>query len=106
MATVAWTGTYEELPLGAEETSTRLIDGAAIDAFADAIQSHNPIHTDGDWARATGLEADLSAVGFGRRVRRCAMIVEDRVLTHLALEKDAGLENSSAEKLLLKLGSE
>ena len=63
MATEAWTGTYEDLPLGAEETSTRLIDGAAIDAFADAIESHNPIHTDGEWARANTPFPDRIAHG-------------------------------------------
>ena len=39
MAIEAWTGTYEELPLGAEEYASQLIDGAAIDAFAHAIQA-------------------------------------------------------------------
>ena len=34
MAIEAWTGTYDELPLGAEESASQLIDGAAIDAFA------------------------------------------------------------------------
>ncbi|MGI9418935.1 MAG: MaoC family dehydratase [Geminicoccaceae bacterium] len=63
MATEAWTGTYEELPLGAEESSSRLIDGAAIDAFANAIESFNPIHMDGDWARANTPFPDRIAHG-------------------------------------------
>ena len=33
MAIEAWTGTYEDLPLGAEESASQLIDGSAIDAF-------------------------------------------------------------------------
>ncbi len=37
MAIEDWTGTYESLPLGASESSSQLIDGAAIDAFANAI---------------------------------------------------------------------
>ena len=58
-----WTGTYEELPLGAEESAAQLIDGAAIDAFAEAIQSFNPIHMDGDWARANTPYPDRIAHG-------------------------------------------
>ena len=58
-----WTGTYEELPLGASEESRQLIDGAAIDAFAHAIDSYNPIHMDGDWARANTHYPDRIAHG-------------------------------------------
>ena len=63
MATEAWTGTYEELPLGASETSSQLIDGGAIDKFADAIQSFNPIHMDGEWARENTPYPDRIAHG-------------------------------------------
>jgi len=63
MATEAWTGTYEDLPLGASETSSQLIDGDAIDAFANAIQSFNPIHMDGDWARENTPYPDRIAHG-------------------------------------------
>jgi acyl dehydratase len=63
MTTEAWTGTYESLPLGAAESSSQLVDGAAIDAFAGAIQSFNPIHMDGDWARANTPFPDRIAHG-------------------------------------------
>jgi len=63
MTTEAWTGTYESLPIGATEASSQLIDGAAIDAFANAIQSFNPIHMDGDWARANTPYPDRIAHG-------------------------------------------
>ncbi len=63
MSTEAWTGTYEELPLGAEESSSQLIDGDAIDSFARSIQSFNPIHMDGDWARANTPYPDRIAHG-------------------------------------------
>ena len=62
-ATEIWTGTYEDLPLGAREESTQLIDGAAIDAFAHAIKSYNPIHMDGDWTRANTKYPDRIAHG-------------------------------------------
>jgi len=58
-----WTGTYESLTLGASESSTQVIDGATIDAFAHAIQSFNPIHMDGAWARANTHYPDRVAHG-------------------------------------------
>ena len=58
-----WIGTYEELPLGAREESSHLIDGPAIDAFAHAIKSYNPVHMDGDWARANTHFPDRIAHG-------------------------------------------
>ena len=59
----AWTGTYEDLPLGAEESASQLIDGSAIDAFAHAIQSFNPVHMNGDWARENTHYPDRIAHG-------------------------------------------
>jgi 3-hydroxybutyryl-CoA dehydratase len=58
-----WTGKYEDLPVGATESSAQLIDGPSIDAFAGAIQSFNPIHMDGDWARANTPYPDRIAHG-------------------------------------------
>ena len=63
MAIEAWTGTYENLPLGAVESASQLIDGSAIDAFAHAIQSFNPVHMDGDWARNNTHYPDRIAHG-------------------------------------------
>ena len=62
-ATEVWTGTYESLPIGATQSCSQLIDGAAIDAFANAIQSFNPIHMDGDWTRANTPFPDRIAHG-------------------------------------------
>ncbi len=61
--TETWDGTYEELPIGASETSSQMINGAAIDKFADAIQSFNPIHMDSDWARENTPYPDRIAHG-------------------------------------------
>ena len=63
MSKPSWTGTYESLPVGASESSTRLVDGATIDAFANAIQSFNPIHMDSDWARENTPYPDRIAHG-------------------------------------------
>lgn len=61
--TEAWTGTYESLPVGAFESCSQVIDGAAIDAFAGAIQSLNPLHLDSDWVRANTDFPDRIAHG-------------------------------------------
>jgi peroxiredoxin len=53
-----------------------------------------------EFANAIGLQSDASAAGLGTRSRRYAMIVEDGVVTHLAVEEPGKLEVSSAEKLL------
>lgn len=58
-----WGGTYESLPIDASETCSQIIDGNAIDAFAGAIQSFNPLHLDGDWARANTDFPDRIAHG-------------------------------------------
>ncbi len=60
---LTWQGTYEEIPLDVVETFTRIVDGASIDAFAQAIQSFNPIHMDSDWARANSPFPDRIAHG-------------------------------------------
>lgn len=50
--------------------------------------------------RAIGLDADMSARGYGVRCRRFAMIVDDGVVTTIAIEEAPVLDLSSAEKML------
>ncbi|MBE9552584.1 MAG: peroxiredoxin [Proteobacteria bacterium] len=50
--------------------------------------------------RAIGLDADMSARGYGARCRRFAMIVDDGVVRTLAIEDGPVLEVSAAEKML------
>ena len=57
----------------------------------------------GEYATALGLTMDGSGFGMGTRSQRFAMIVDDGVVTHLALEDGPGLENSSAEAIMEKL---
>jgi len=57
-----------------------------------------------DLARAMGLDIDLSAAGMGVRNRRYAAVIENGVVTHLALEERTGLDVSSAEALLAEIG--
>lgn len=63
MTSENWTGTYESLTVGESEANSQVIDGASIDAFAHAIQSFNPLHMDGDWARANTHYPDRVAHG-------------------------------------------
>jgi glutaredoxin/glutathione-dependent peroxiredoxin len=56
-----------------------------------------------DFARATGLELDLSAVGMGMRCQRFSMIVEDGVVKVLNIETERGVKESGVEKMLTQL---
>jgi len=57
-----------------------------------------------DWnaelTRALGLEMDASAFGLGVRAQRFAMIVDDGVVTKLAVEAPGKFEVSKAEAIL------
>ena len=53
-----------------------------------------------DFARALGLEQDLSAVGMGVRAKRFSMLVVDGVVKTLNLEQPGKFEVSDAETLL------
>ena len=57
----------------------------------------------GDFARATGLDIDLSGSGMGARSRRYAGVIQDGGVIHLALEERTGLEVSSADAVLSAL---
>ena len=54
----------------------------------------------GDYARALGLEMDASGFGMGMRGQRFAIIVDDGVATHVAVEAPGQLEVSKAEAIL------
>lgn len=54
----------------------------------------------GAFTKALGLELDLSARGMGLRSQRFALVAEDGVVTHLAVEEPGGFEVSRAEAVL------
>ena len=58
---------------------------------------------DGVFAKAAGLELDLTGKGLGMRSQRYAMVIEDGTVKELELEDGGKLEISTAEKLLAKL---
>lgn len=68
--------------------------GDQIDMLADGAA---------DLTKALGLDMDLTERGFGVRSRRYAMVVEDGVVTKLAVEEGPAMEVSSAEKVLASL---
>ena len=54
--------------------------------------------------RAMGLELDATGFGMGVRAQRFALVAEDGVVTHLAVEDNpTQLEGSSAESILAAL---
>ncbi len=55
------------------------------------------------FTQAMGLDVDLSAVGFGSRSRRFALVAKDGVVTHVAVEPERTLDVSAAEKILQAL---
>lgn len=55
----------------------------------------------GDFARALGLDVDLTAFGLGTRSQRYAMLVEDGVVKYLSVEDSPPMhEKATAQKLL------
>jgi glutaredoxin/glutathione-dependent peroxiredoxin len=56
-----------------------------------------------EWTKALGLELDLVARGLGIRSQRYAMVLEDGVVKHLAVEEGGKFEVSSAQAVLKSL---
>jgi peroxiredoxin len=57
----------------------------------------------GDFTRAVDLEMDGTKFGMGTRSQRYALVAEDGVITHLAVEAPMKFEVSSAEAILSAL---
>ena len=60
-------------------------------------------HGNGEYAEALGLEMDGSAFGMGRRGQRFAIVVDDGVATHVAVEAPGQFEVSKAESVIAAL---
>ena len=56
-----------------------------------------------DFTKAMGLEMDGSGFGMGTRSKRYAMVAQDGVVKHLAVEAPGAFEVSSAESVLKNL---
>lgn len=57
----------------------------------------------GEYAKALGLEMDGSGFGMGMRGQRFAIVVDDGVATHVAVEAPGEFEVSKAEAVLAAL---
>ncbi|MCA3018264.1 MAG: peroxiredoxin [Rhodocyclaceae bacterium] len=79
-------------------------DPFVMGAWAKDQGSEGKIRMFGDgsatWAKALGLELDLTARNFGVRMQRCALIVDDGVVKLVNVEGPGKFEVSNAETLL------
>jgi peroxiredoxin len=57
----------------------------------------------GDYVKSLGLDVDSSAWGMGTRGMRFALVVDDGVVTHAAIEAPGQFDISSAEAILKAL---
>jgi peroxiredoxin len=57
----------------------------------------------GDFARALGVEADMTKNGMGKRSRRYSMLVDDGVVKQFNLEEPGAFGASSGDQLLSQL---
>jgi peroxiredoxin (alkyl hydroperoxide reductase subunit C) len=57
----------------------------------------------GNFAKALGLELDVTARGMGVRSQRYALVAENGKVTHLGVEAPGGFEVSKAESILAAL---
>jgi len=57
----------------------------------------------GDFARALGVEADMSKNGMGKRSRRYSMLVDDGVVKEFNLEEPGAFGVSSGDHLLTQI---
>ena len=67
--------------------------GGNVDMLADG---------NNEFTRAAGMTLDLSGLGLGERSQRYVMVLEDGVVTHLALESDPGSATVSAADAVLE----
>jgi len=56
-----------------------------------------------EWSAKLGLDQDLSAVGFGTRTGRYALIIDDLKIKYVEVEQERGVTVSGADAVLSKL---
>jgi glutaredoxin/glutathione-dependent peroxiredoxin len=84
---------------------TSVNDVFVLDAWSKASGADGKIaflaDGNGDFAKAIGLDMDGTAIGFGIRSKRYAMLIDDGVVKALHIETQPGVaQESSAERLL------
>ena len=78
-----------------------VMDSWGKDKNAEAIEM--VADWDASFTKALGLEMDGSAFGLGTRSQRFALVAEDGVVTHIAVEAPGQFEVSKAEAVLAAL---
>ena len=82
-------------------------DAFVMDAWGKSQNAAGKVHMvadgNGDFTRAIDLEMDGSAFGLGKRCKRFAMVVENGVVKHVAVEEPGQFEVSSADAVLKTL---
>jgi alkyl hydroperoxide reductase 1 len=68
-----------------------------------SIQIIGLTDVDAQWAKGLDLAVDRSAMGFGIRTARFAIILDDLKVTYFGLEEGGGVSVSGAEAVLAKL---
>ena len=94
--------------LGADTIAcTAVNDIHVMKAWGKATDSEGKIlmlaDGNGEFAKAAGLELDLSVAGMGHRSKRYSMIVEDGVVKTLNIETEKGVNVSGAETIVQQL---
>ena len=86
---------------------TAVNDIFVMKAWGKATESEGKIMMladgNGEFAKAVGLELDLTAAGMGHRSQRYSMIVENGVVKTLNVETERGVNVSGAETILQQL---
>jgi peroxiredoxin len=86
---------------------TAVNDIFVLDAWAKATGADGKIvplaDGNGEFAKAIGLDTDISGGGMGVRSKRYAMVVEDGVVKSLGVEDAPGVTVSGADSILTKL---
>lgn len=86
---------------------TAVNDIFVMKAWGKATESEGKIMMladgNGEFAKATGLELDLTVAGMGHRSKRYSMIVKDGVVTSLNVETEKGVNVSGAETIMQQL---
>jgi peroxiredoxin len=86
---------------------TAVNDIHVMKAWGKATESEGKIMMladgNGEFAKATGLDVDLSVAGMGHRSKRYSMIVEDGVVKTLNVETERGVNVSGAESIMQQL---
>lgn len=68
-----------------------------------ADQLVNSLTAEAKWLGACGLTQDMSAMGFGVRSKRFAMVIDDLKVTYLGVEPGKDVSVSGADAVLAKL---